>query len=430
MSTPLDRATAPEAAPLHNVTLPDYQQTQLSNGTPLYLLPFGAVEVVEFQVIFKAGKAYETAVGVSAYTSRLMQEGTQNYTSLQIAQGLDGHGAWLSVEIGEESLAFKLATTTDKLAEVLPYLMDILQHPLFPEREFVRMKGQAMDRLKVSEQKSRTKAQREFNALMFGKAHPYGQTMGTEELAAIEMDLLKAYYTELLVPGNMQIIVVGHYREDLLMDLLETSFGQMSRAAFILPPSKTAADAARAQPGRYHIAHEGPQSTIRMGHRGVARNHPDYYKIDVANTIFGGYFGSRLMKNIREEKGYTYGIYSAYWPHRHHGELVIQADVGNEYAELTIEEVKKEIIRLQDQGVDASEMDLVKNYLLGRSINRRETLFQLGDLLRFSVTHDISFAELDRRYEVLNELKKEEIADIAKQYFRIDDMIEVVVGGK
>ncbi|MEL7064641.1 MAG: hypothetical protein AAFP00_12950, partial [Bacteroidota bacterium] len=123
-------------------------------------------------------------------------------------------------------------------------------------------------------------------------------------------------------------------------------------------------------------------------------------------------------------------IYSAYWPSRHHGEMFIQADVGNEYVELTIDEIKKEITRLQQDGVDESEMELVKNYLLGRSINRRETLFQLGDLLRFSIMHDVSFAELDRRYEVLNEMKIEDVPAIATQYFRLEDMIEVVAGAK
>ncbi|MEL6627594.1 MAG: pitrilysin family protein [Bacteroidota bacterium] len=430
MNTSLDRSKAPEAAPLHNIHLPDFQTVYLSNGTPVYLLPFGAVEVVELQVIFRAGKAYESAVGISAYTSRMMQEGTQNYSSLQIAQELDGQGAWLSAEVGEESLAFKMATTTDKLVEVLPYLIDILNHPLFPEREFFRMKGQALDRLKVSEQKARTKAQRKFSALMYGTDHPYGQTLGAKELESIQLDMLKAYYKELLVPGNIEIAISGRYDEGHVMKMLEHSFGKSDRSSFVLPPSQTAAKASTSPGGRYHVSHEGPQSTIRLGHRGVSRSHPDYYRIDVVNTILGGYFGSRLMKNIREEKGYTYGIYSAYWPSRHHGEMFIQADVGNEYVELTIDEIKKEITHLQQDGVDESEMELVKNYLLGRSINRRETLFQLGDLLRFSIMHDVSFAELDRRYEVLNEMKIEDVPAIATQYFRLEDMIEVVAGAK
>ncbi|GAB4421588.1 MAG: pitrilysin family protein [Bacteroidia bacterium] len=426
----IDRTAAPAAGPLHIVPLPAYAQHHLSNGIPVYLLPFGQVDVLEVQAIFRAGRLYQPQTGVAHFTARNMTEGTASHSSLSLAQLLDGYGAWLSSDTDEESLCLKLATLTRHLPATLPLLREVIAEPTFPEEEFGKMMTRTLQKIEVDEEKTATLARKHFGQLMYGPDHFYGSYLGQPEVQALRRDMLVDYHQQLLHADNLILTVVGVFEAPTVLDLLEGTFGNLPRRADArIQPRAQMPDQAAAQ-GRHFFERKGMQSTIRLGQRAFARNHPDYYPMVVVNTILGGYFGSRLMKNIREEKGYTYGIYSVWNAMRHGGFLAIQSDIGNAYVEDAIAEVKREMRRLIDEGVSDAELDLVKNYLVGRSISRRETPFQISDLLRFSLTSDISFDELDRQYLVIRDIGREDIPAMAGRYFRPDELLEVVVGGK
>jgi zinc protease len=424
----LDRRTPPAAQPLAPVRLPDYQSETLSNGLPVYLLPFGNTEVVEVQVVFRAGTALQPAPGVASRTARLMLEGTAQYDSLALAQLLDGHGAWLHHEVEEEALAFKLDTVTTQLAKVIPLLAEVVLAPSLPEEEWTQMQARDLGELAVNEQKTSYLARRRFGQLLYGADHPYGASVDRAALEAISLSQLRAYQQEQLQLGNAYLTVIGQFESAVVLTQLDQALGQASFAPASQQPSQAEQRNPLATVGRQRIERPGMQATVRMGHLGLPRSHPDFYRLTVVNTILGGYFGSRLMKNIREEKGYTYGIYSAWAALKHGGHLVIQADTGTEYVESLIEEVKREIRRLGEEGVQAAELDLVKNYLLGRNLSQRETAFQLGDLMRHAFMHELSFAEIDRRFDVIQAMQPDEVAPLVRTYFKPADLLEVVVG--
>lgn len=424
----LDRATPPSAQPLAAIHLPPYHTRTLRNGLPVYLLPFGSSDVVEVQVVFHAGTALQPAPGVSSRTARMMMEGTARYSSLALAQQFDGHGAWLGYELEEEALALKIDTVTAKLPEVLPLLAEVVLHPTFPEDEWRQMQRRDLEKLAVNEQKTAFLARRHFNRLLYGADHPYGASAGRAEQEALTRDQLVAYHRTQLHVGNAYLIAAGRFDEAALLDQLERVFGQQPRQAASARSSQAAQRNSQPSQGRHHFERPGMQATVRMGHLAMPRAHPDFHRMTVVNTILGGYFGSRLMKNIREEKGYTYGIGSAWFAHKHSGAFVIQADTGVEYVEPLIEEVKGEIHRLAQEGVSAEELTLVKNYLIGRSLSQRETAFQLGDLLRYARMHDLGFDALDRKFEVLQAMQPEEIAPLVRRYLQPDALLEVVVG--
>jgi zinc protease len=425
----LDRSTPPPAQPLAPVRLPAYQPARLSNGLPVYLLPFGHSEVAEVQVVFRAGMALQPAPGVASRTARLMMEGTEQHDSLALAQRLDGHGAWLYHEVEEEALAFKLDTVTAKLGEVIPLLAQVVLAPTMPEEEWTQMKTRDLGKLAVDEQKTSYLAQRHFGQRLYGVDHPYGVSVDRAAIEAITLDQLREYQATVLQPGNAYVAVVGKFDPATVLAQLDATLGLAPRHAYSPPPSQAQGALPRAMTGRHHLARPGMQATVRMGHLGLPRSHPDFYRLTVVNTILGGYFGSRLMKNIREEKGYTYGIYSAWAALKHGGHLVIQADTGTEYVEPLIEAVKMEIQRLADHGVDAAELNLVKNYLIGRNLSQRETAFQLGDIMRHAFMHALSFEAIDRRFDVIQAMQPEEIAPLVRRYFKPDELLEVVVGG-
>ncbi len=424
----LNRTSPPPAQALSPVKLPTFQRRELSNGLPVYLLPFGSVEVAEVQMVFRAGSALQPASGVARYTARMMSEGTRQFSSLALAQQLDGHGAWLNQDVDEDSFAFKLATVSDKLTETLPLLSEVILAPTFPADEWDKMKQRSLETLAVNEEKTSFLARRHFNALLYGAGHPYGSSTLREDLERITREQLQAYHQEYLYLGNAYLAVVGRFDEAAVLGLLEDHFGKVSLASGVEETSAAVTAQAENNLGRHHIAKEGMQSTVRLGHLAVARSHPDFYRLSVVNTLLGGYFGSRLMKNIREEKGFTYGIGSGLAALKHDGFFIIQADTGNEYVEPLIKEVKIEMRRLAESGVDAAELDLVKNYLLGKAISQRETPFQLSDTLRYALSHGLSFEQLDRRFEVIQSMEVDEVAFLAKKYFKPDEMLEVVVG--
>ena len=429
MKQALDRTQAPKANPLKNVKLPPFEKHTLPNGIEVYLLPFGNVEVSTLRCIFKGGKSHQFQTGQAGYTTRNMSEGTQSYSGFELAKELDRFGTWISGQTGFEQISFDLSTLSKDLPATLPLLAEVLFSPRLAEEEFENMRQRNLQKLQVEAQKTRYHAQRLFGHKLYGEDHPYGMHLGQGELQSLTIDLIRSYHKQFFFPGNFQITVVGKYNSELILEELTKVFGHLPTQAPVSSPSGAQQDLVQRGNESYHHPLAGMQSTIRVGHLGFPRKHPDYYGMQILNTILGGYFGSRLMQNIREDKGYTYGISSGWLSFAHGGFFVVQSDVGNEYVSDSISEIKKEIRLLQNELVSDEELMLVKNYLQGRSLSERETPFQLSDLLRFSLVSDISFEELDRKFVVLQEITAEEIRTLAQKYLKPDEMLEVVVGG-
>ncbi|HEX2900423.1 MAG TPA: insulinase family protein, partial [Bacteroidia bacterium] len=221
--------------------------------------------------------------------------------------------------------------------------------------------------------------------------------------------------------------------EAQLLSLLDATVGRQKLDSAEQRVSLAGSHARWAMPApatglQYFEKADSMQATIRVGHRAFPRSHPDHYPMQVANTVLGGYFGSRLMKNIREEKGYTYGIASAWLTMKYDGIFVVQTDVGNEYINPTLAEIKKEMQLLIDKGVTAAELDLVRNYMLGRSATGRETPSQLLSLIQNALINDFAFDEIDRKHDIMMALRPKDIQRLAAQYFQPSQLLEVVCG--
>lgn len=424
----LDRTIAPESKAFRHIPLPIYKVESLKNGIPVYILQYGSVEACEIQMVFKAGSAYESKIGIADFAMRNMSEGTKKYSALQFAQELDRYGAWLEFDAGNEFVSVNLTSLSHLLKDTLPFMQQAVLYPTFPEKEFQQLKARTLQKLEVSRKKSSYIASRDFPKLIYGENHPYAATTDIDELQNIELQDLIAYHTKYYQLGNSFITAVGKFNESELMRELNAQFGDMPLLPAIqeLPTSQTILP--QTTKGRHKHELEGVQSTIRMGHLAFNRHHPDAEKMELVNTIFGGFFGSRLMKNIREEKGYTYGIYAQWAMMLHSGMFYIHCDLGNEYVDLAIEEVQLELCKLIEKGVTEDELQLVKNYRMGKSIGERETAFKLSSLLRFSLVNDISFEKIDQKYDIFAQMKPEDVQEIAAKYYQPDDLTILVCG--
>lgn len=426
----LDRSIPPQAKPFQKLALPNYEVSSLHNGIKVYELPYGDSPVVEVKAIFHTGISYQAKPGLASFTARNMLEGTESFTSLELAQILDSLGAWISYDIDQEYVSFNLATITSHLTEALPLLKEVITKAVFPESEFQHMKKRDLERLKIESQKTSFHARRIFKQTLFGSSHPYGMHTGEEEIEAISYQDIVHFYHSQITLANLSITVVGKFEPSSIRDLLNKEIGLLdipiiqpivSQIPSLTPPLAS---------GRIHKEISGMQSTIRLGHFGMKRSHPDFYKMTVVNTILGGFFGSRLMQSIREKKGYTYGIYAAWIAFKENGIFYIQSDLANQYVEKAIQAIKHEIQLLIEEEVSDKELSLVKNYLMGQSISQRETPFQIGNILRFSIAYDIPMSELDKRFEEYEKLNPADVKSLAEKYYQPEGWLEVVCGEK
>jgi zinc protease len=429
----LDRGTPPKPAPLEKVLFPAIRQETLQNGVVVHLLQFGTQEILELTALFPAGKCFEPAASVSSFTTKMMQEGTRSHSSLEYARAIDNYGAFVHVDSGYEAATVSLTSLSKHLAHTVPLWAELILEPVFPASEMEKLRERSLQHLDVEEQKTSYITRREFNRQLFGQAHPYGSPTTKADLESLELVQLGAFHASHFHPENAAIIAVGKFDEQQLLAALDATVGAVRLEAghqkIDLASSHGRWEAATAARGLHYFEKaDSMQATLRVGHRAFARNHPDYYPMQVVNTIYGGYFGSRLMKNIREEKGYTYGISSAWLAMKYAGLFVIQTDVGNAYIGETLAEIKKELQRLLDHGVSEAELDLVRNYTLGRSATGRETPTQLNHLMQTALLNGYTFGEVDRKHDIVMALKPADILQLAHTYLRPSEMLEVVCG--
>lgn len=428
-----DRSVPPAAAPLEKILFPAIRQAQLSNGVPVYMLQFGGQPLVELSAIFPAGKCFEPSPYVANFTAKMMQEGTLHHNSLDYARAIDNYGAFVHVESGYEAATVGLTTLSKHLRATVLLWAEMILEPSFPTTEMEKLRERSLQHLDVEEQKTGFIARREFNSLLFGPSHPYGEHSGKAEIREVKLEDLQAFHASHFHVANAMVVAVGRFEEDALLQALEATIGQPRLGAGHSKVDMTLSRGrwAMSTPAlglHYFEKADSMQATLRVGHRAFARSHPDYYPMQVVNTVYGGYFGSRLMKNIREEKGYTYGIGSAWLSMKYDGLFVVQTDVGNNYIEPTLAEIRKEMERLITDGVTLAELDLVRNYTLGRSATGRETPAQLSSLIQNALINGFAFTEMDRKFDIVMALNPADIQRLAEQYLRPELLLEVVCG--
>jgi predicted Zn-dependent peptidase len=400
----------------------------LSNGIQLHWLNAGEQPIVRIELIFKAGNWYESQRNVSYFTIKMMNEGTTRMTARQINEYVDQFGAFLEFNHGQDKSNVTLYTVIKHLDKLLPVLKDIVTASTFPDKELQNIKNITIQNLKVNQEKTAYLAQTRFRELLFGKNHPYGKNMYEEDILRIEPDVLKQFHQERICSQPFDIVVSGEVSEQTLALLRDTFEG------IILPGISSN--------GKEHVQTstlvredivEKPdslQSTLRMGKKLFTRSHPDYFKMMVLNEILGGYFGSRLMRNIREEKGFTYGISSNLVTLQKEGYLVIGTDVKREFTSLTIEEVYKEMNILRTEPIGEEELETVKNYMAGSFAGSLSTPFALADHFKAIYFDGLTYDFYDHYIENILNTTAWQLQELANQYFTGDSMLVVIAGGK
>src|SRR5690606_5226367 len=407
-----------------NIAIPQAKRTCLDNGIPLYYIEAGKQPVVRLEFIFKAGAWYEDSKGASYFAAKMLSEGTQQKSSAQISYEVEKFGAYLDFNPTLDYSIVTLECLSKHLNNLLPLLHEILRQPTFPEDELVTLKNIKAQQTRVQNEKSSFLASKKFREAIFGEAHPYGKDLTLEDIDKLTRDDVRSFYDQYYTLP-FEILISGLPDSGFIADINKI-FGQ------------TVLQKAAADPT--YISHpiSSPtiiekeanlQSSIRVGKKLLTKDQPDYVKLLIVNEILGGYFGSRLMKNIREDKGYTYGISSALVPLRNDGYFIIGTDVNKENTRNTLQEIYKEIEVLQTTLISDDELNTVRSFMIGSFLSEINTPFALSDKFKGVHLYGLGYDFYDSYLQTVNNITSTEIRDLAQQYLQRDTFSEVIVGG-
>ena len=420
----LDRTIAPPFNRIDAVDVVEAKHLQLSSGLPLYYIDAGSQEVIKLDFLTKAGSSFEDVSGVSFFTNKMLTEGTKNHTYSEIAEFFEFYGAQIEASPGLDFLGLTVYVLRKHLKDILPLFRELLSEPNFGEKELETQKSLKTDSLKVNLEKNQFLSSRKIREYIFGVEHPYGRSLEIENISSVQAsDLVK--YFESAFFNNPTLIVSGKVKEEDLT-MISQSF-----SGLVFEDKKRPDFPSQVQQPVNNVI-ERPrsmQSSIKLGKKSLHKNHPDYINLLIANEILGGYFGSRLMKNIREDKGYTYGIYSNIMNLTGASIQVIGTDVKKEFTQQTLDEIFKEIKTLQTELVSENELETVKNYMQGSFLSSITTPFSLADKFKGVHFYDLDYSFYNQYLQTIKEITPETILKTANEQFEIDSFSSVVVGG-
>jgi zinc protease len=424
----VNRTEAPEYKRIEEVKIPAISTLTLDNGQPVYWINAGQQPVIRLEIIFEAGAWYEPVPGISSLTMKMLTEGTRSHTSAQISEYFDRYGAFLEQQSGTNRASLTVYGLTKHLPAILPMIQEMLTDSIIPEKELNHQKNITLQTLRVNLEKNNFVAGRLIREKVYGLSHPYAHNQNPEILATIDREGVEAYYRQRIRQRPFRVVVAGQITETEIALINQYLGHQVVEFNFSANETdKTAVS----DPAPVLVDKEDSlQSSIRLGRLLFTRKHPDYFPTLVLNEVLGGYFGSRLMKNIREEKGFTYGIWSSMSMHPNEGTLLIGTDVKRENTQETLDEIWKEIRRLRDEPAPASELETVRNYMAGSYVGNLNTPFEIADRYKTVLFEGLPADYINTYIEHIRAVTAEQVQEMAHRYLPDGSLIEVVVGGK
>jgi zinc protease len=424
--TTLNRKKAPKFKQVDNIEFLDVVKTYLDNGIEVNYINGGTQEILKIDFIFKAGNIFQTKPLVASSTNNIMKEGSKKYSALEISEGIDNYGAFFETENSYDTASLTLYTLTKHLHKLLPLVKDVILAPEFSEKEFDIFKKNAAERFKINLEKVSFIARSTFMSAIFGENHPYGTSVKLEDYDNLSIEDIRLHYNSNYNLNGCNIIISGKVKKEHI-DTINTFFGQKITSKD--SPSQQKLTVSKTDSSPIYIEKKNAlQSAIRIGRTFPDKTHTDYFGLQILNTVLGGYFGSRLMKNIREDKGYTYGIGSGIQSLKEGGYFFISTEVGSDVTTKALTEIYKEIEIIRSQEISNEELELVKNYLLGQLLDSCDGPFSMASLFDSVNEYGLDYEFYNNYITTIKEITAKTLLELAVKYFKKSDLIEVVVG--
>ncbi len=425
----LNRKLAPEFKTIDKIDIQHAVENTLDNGIKVYTIDSGSQELTKIEFVFKAGMYYQSQPLLASAANNLLETGTKNYTANELSDNIDFFGSFFECAVEQDYASLALFSLNRFLDKSLHYVEDIIKNPIFPKDEFDIYISNKKQKHIVNSEKVNVLARRRFTELVFGEHHPYGISVKDEDFDRLKLETVVEFYKTFYHSGNCTIIASGKLASDLI-DTLNRFFGKTTWGHVQEIPVPNATLNTTNQQKHLIEKPDAIQSAVRVGRLLFNKKDPDYFKFQVLNTILGGYFGSRLMANIREDKGYTYGIGSGLMSLVNNGYFFISTEVGVDVTNDTLKEIYKEIKTLREDLVDADELETVRNYILGQFLRSVDGPYSLADKFKAIWEFDLGYDYFEKYFESVKTISPEELKGLANEYLQEKDLIELVVGKK
>lgn len=428
MNQILDRKTAPQSHALEKINLAKANTQTLDNGIRLSFINAGTQDLIKLELIFNAGVWFQTESLQASCTNSMLDEGTKKRNAAQIADEVDYYGAYLEQDVDQDWAHVTLYTLNKHLESVLPVLEDLVKNPIFPENELNILLQNKRQTFQVDNEKVAHIARTRFSALIFGPANAYTYKLVEDDFNKLKREQLIAFYNKFYKSENCTIILSGKVEEKAI-GLVNKHFGGKDWSSGVASVGVSGgAIVSDSQRKHLILRDDAVQSAIRIGRILFNKLDPDYHAMKVLSTVFGGYFGSRLMANIREDKGYTYGIGSRILSLRHAGYFFISTEVGVDVCKAAIGEIYVELKRLRDELISPDELALVKNYMLGDFVRSIDGPFALAEKYKNIAQYDLGYDYYDKFVDTVKHVTPKELRDLANKYLQEEHLLELVVG--
>jgi predicted Zn-dependent peptidase len=416
----------PPVHPFDARILVPVKSATLRNGTSVYLIDAGTEDIMRIEFVFRAGMALEYLPLLATSVNMMLTEGSEKYTSEELNSILDYYGIFLNLTAEKDTAGLIVYFLNKHFEKALELIVEILFHPEFPEKELDLLMKKRLSWYRINREKVQNIANDKFFESIFGSHHPYGRMVQVTDFEGMVPSLLKDFHSKFYVPEIMTMIVSGRIPERAV-EFFENFFGNLHSEKIYKEDSKNIIKGESVK--KDHLIKKGAiQTAIRIGSPIINKCHSDYPGLKFLNTLLGGYFGSRLMKNIREEKGFTYGIHSSVSSFDQSGFKLISTEVGKENKEQAIDEIYKEIRLLLKVPVAQDEIEVVRSYMSGEMIRMFDGPFAIADSFKAVWEFGLDLNYFVRMMNTIRTITPDEILRLANTYYKLDDLYEITVG--
>ncbi|MBL0026257.1 MAG: insulinase family protein [Saprospiraceae bacterium] len=420
----INRKKGPDIIKIKKLFLPDTEIYSLPNGAQVCEVNLGSQEIIKFEIFHHAGRIKEDFHLASRAVSSLIKDGTTSKTSAQISEEIDYYGSSVKTASNMDFSYSTLFTLSKHCNRVLPLLQDMYYHPVFLEDEVQKFKQLNIQKLKEELTKNDVITYRQITEEIFGKNHPYGYNSTESDYQALSQEIIQNHYNQYLGSDNCYIFISGKINNEI-RSLTSELFGSVEKASKHKEYNFTAPPVIGRKIGLK--SKNEHQSAIKTGRHLFNKNHPDNPAFFLLNIIYGGYFGSRLMVNIREDKGYTYDISSSADQMLHDGCFYVSTEAAPEYVTPLLNDIYHQMEVLKQDKVKSNELSMVRNYLMGTFMNMLDGPLNISSMVKTMVLSGKKPQDFLVFCEELLSLTPQNIIETAQKYFIPEEMTEVLV---
>ncbi len=420
----MSKIPVPKIHPIQDISLPTFGHQKLSNDIPVYVVNKGLQKALKVEIVFDAGRPFEDMPLVSRVMTSLFKKGTKQFNEYEIAEKFDYYGASLKSILNLDQVKMTIYSLTKDLEDLLPVVKSVLTEPLFEEKHLARYKRNFLIDLEINLQKNDVVAYRTFTEKLFGAEHYYGYNSSKELLEAISTEDIHHHFNRCINASNAQIFISGGLNDDTI-ELVNKHLGDLPLGEKQQPQQVAVVD----NPVKISIQRKNNlQASLRIGQRTISRRHEDFTDFWILNTLLGGYFGSRLMTEVREKNGLTYNIYSSIDNLIYDSYFYISADVNAADLTATIQCIENELMKLRTELISEEELVVLKNYILGNFLTMIDGPFSIMATVKSFLIHNGNVESFDDLIQSVQSITPERIRANANKYLDFNDMYCVTVG--